>query len=317
MNTDQHGSGTWGHAVCRLVTLMLLFACTAAFAQEEQEHPPEFKVDVRLVNVFTSVTDSHGVPVGALTKDNFRIFEDGAEQKISVFQRESAIPLSIALEVDTSLSTRKDIHLELEAAKRFVHATVRPKTDSLALFTISENVDQVLGFSSQPKAIDRAINDVRPGAATALYDGITLGAEALRDRQGRKVMVLITDGGDTASKSEYQDASRSALEAEAIVYSIIVVPIESNAGRNTGGEHALIQISSDTGGRYYYANNIQQVERAFEQISDELRTQYLLAYYPSKRLSDSDFRRIEVKLVDAPADRGTLTAHYRTGYYTH
>jgi Ca-activated chloride channel family protein len=125
---------------------------------------------------------------------------------------------------------------------------------------------------------------------------------------------VITDGGDTVSQTDYASALRAAQESEAIVYSIIVVPVAASAGRDTGGEHALIQISTDTGGKYFYASSLQQLDRAFEQISDELRTQYLLAYYPSQRLSDSEYRRIEVRVNGS--SNGELTARHRTGYYT-
>ena len=170
-------------------------------------------------------------------------------------------------------------------------------------------------FTSDLKAIDRGIDRVHPGSATALYDALYLGSEALETRKGRKVLVVITDGGDTVSRVDYKEAVRSAQEAEAIVYSIIVVPIEASAGRDTGGEHALIQISEDTGGKYFYATSVPQLDDAFRKISDELRTQYLLAYYPSQRFSDSSFRRIEVK-VDGAAAGSSLTVRHRTGYYT-
>jgi len=114
---------------------------------------------------------------------------------------------------------------------------------------------------------------------------------------------------------DYREALRAAQQAEAIVYSIIVVPIEASAGRDTGGEHALIQLSEDTGGKYYYATSIAQLDQAFRSISDELRTQYLLAYYPSQRLADSDFRRIEVKLAGL-TDASEYKSRHRTGYYT-
>ncbi|MBV9669702.1 MAG: VWA domain-containing protein, partial [Acidobacteriales bacterium] len=143
---------------------------------------------------------------------------------------------------------------------------------------------------------------------------IFLAGDALKSQRGRRVVVLITDGGDTSSSASYQDAVRSALEAEAIVYSIIVTPIEADAGRNLGGEHALIQVSRDTGGQYFYAKNVQQVAQAFDRIAEELRTEYRLGYYPSRKLSDSDARHIEVRLTGVP---GTLTAHYRTLYFTH
>ena len=128
-------------------------------------------------------------------------------------------------------------------------------------------------------------------------------------------MVVITDGGDTISKMDYQQAVRAAQISEAIVYSIIVVPIEASAGRDTGGEHALIQLSEDTGGKYFYATTLPQLDQAFHTISDELRTQYLLAYYPARRVGDSDFRRIEVKLAGVACGADYKTRH-RTGYYT-
>ncbi len=127
------------------------------------------------------------------------------------------------------------------------------------------------------------------GAATALYDAIYVTSRALDKRKGRKVIVLITDGGDTYSRIDYKEAVRAAEEAEALVYSVIVVPIEASAGREIGGEHALIQLSEDTGGKYYYATSTAQLDEAFHKISDELRTQYLLAYYPSQQTSFSDF----------------------------
>jgi Ca-activated chloride channel homolog len=273
-----------------------------------------FKVDVKLVNVFVTVTDEHGAPVGNLNKENFQIFEDDKPQKISVFAKESELPLSIVLDIDTSLSTRKDLPLELASARRFAHTIIRP-VDALSLYDFSEIVSQDLPFTSDLKQIDRGIDHPHTGAATALYDAIYLGAEALENRQGRKVLVVITDGGDTVSQMSYKDAVRSAQQAEAIVYSIIDVPIEASAGRDLGGEHALIQLSDDTGGKYYYASSLAQLDQAFRAISDELRTQYLLAYYPSQRLAESDFRRIEVKLAGIP-DSANYKARHRTGYYT-
>jgi Ca-activated chloride channel homolog len=142
-----------------------------------------------------------------------------------------------------------------------------------------------------------------------------LGSRALEKRKGRKVMVVITDGGDTVSKTDYREAVRAAQEAEAIVYSLIVVPVEASAGRDTGGEHALIQLSEDTGGKYYYASSLAQLDNAFHQISDELRTQYLLAYYPSRRFSNSEFRRLQVD-VNGPPEASDYRVRHRMGYYS-
>src|SRR3984957_3927372 len=273
--------------------VVILLGCSGVVAAA-QEPETTLKVDVKLVNVFVTVTDAHGAPVPNLQKENFVLKEDGKEQKIAIFSKESALPLSIVLAVDTSLSTRKDLPLELASARKFAHAIVRPE-DGLAVYKFSEEVSQMVPFTSDLKKIDAGIDRVHNGAATALYDAVYLGSQALSRRQGRKVMVVITDGGDTVSQVDYKAALRAAQEAEAIIYSIIIVPIEASAGRDTGGEHALVQISSDTGGKYYYATSLAQLDEAFQKISDELRTQYLLGYYPSQRLSESDFRRIEVK----------------------
>ena len=317
------GVSSWFHlAVC----LPLLLG-TLALSQDRQKgdqippgsksqnDEPTFRVNVRLVNVFTTVTDSRGAPVANLTKDDFKLLEDGVPQDIRIFEKESAMPLSIALGIDTSGSTRRDILLETSSAKKFVHSILRP-VDHISLFQISEDVDQLTRFTSDPKVIERGIEHLTAGAGTSLYDGIFLCSEALLDREGRKVLVLITDGGDTTSKTDYNNALRRAQQAEAIVYSIIVVPVAADAGRNIGGEHALIQISRDTGGKYYYAEGAEQLDDAFRKISDELRTQYLLAFYPSRRISDSPFRRIDVQLFKKDDDGKPYLVRHRAGYYT-
>ncbi len=308
--------------------ILAYLVCSAAWAQtqppvqkpneksEGQSKPATtLKVDVNLVNVFVTVTDATGAPIGGLKKDNFILEEDGREQKIAVFDKESALPLSIALAIDTSLSTRHDLPLEQASAKRFAHTIVRP-VDALAVYAFSEVVNEATpGFTPELKRIDEGIDHIRMGAATALYDAIYLTSRALGHRKGRKVIVLITDGGDTISKVDYKEAVRAAVEAEALVYSIIIVPIEASAGRETGGEHALIQLSEDTGGKYYYATSTAQLDEAFKKISDELRTQYLLAYYPSQQTSFSEFRKIDVRITgvqDAVNDR----VRHRAGYYT-
>lgn len=296
----------------RLAALALLLATTiAACAQESSS---TLKVDVKLVNVFVTVTDEHGSPIANLKKEDFKLKEDDRDQKIAVFNRESALPLSIVVEIDTSLSTRRDLPLELQSARRFAHTILRP-VDALSLYSFSEVVSEIVPFTSDLKQIDRGVDRIRLGSATALYDALYLGSQALDGREGRKVMVVITDGGDTVSKTDYHQAVRAAQEAEAILYSIIVIPIEASAGRDTGGEHALIQLSEDTGGKYFYASSSSQLEDAFRHISDELRTQYLLAYYPSQKFSDSDFRRIQVSVQEPPASANYKVRH-RTGYYT-
>jgi Ca-activated chloride channel homolog len=299
-------------ALCPLLMLAQAPAQTASAAPPPDSDQSTMKVDVKLVNVFVTVTDRTGAPVSSLTKDNFRLLEDGVPQAISVFNRESELPLSIVLAIDASLSTKKDLKLELLSARKFAHEILRPQ-DAISVYQFSEIVEELSRFTSDLKQVDDAINRVHVRSATAVYDALFLGADALLRRRGRKVIVVITDGGDTVSQTTYGQALREAQQAEALVYSLIVVPIEASAGRDTGGEHALIQISHDTGGKYYYASSLDQLDRAFRQISDELRTQYLLAYYPTQRLSESDFRRINVQVTGADEE---LKARHRAGYYT-
>jgi Ca-activated chloride channel homolog len=284
-------------------------------SERQSEPTTTLRVDVNLVNVFVTVTDAHGAPVAGLRRENFLLQEDDREQKIAVFDKESALPLSIALSIDTSLSTRHDLPLEQASAKRFAHAILRP-VDALCVYGFSEVVNEsTRGYTADLRRIDEGIDHIRVGAATALYDAIYLASRTLEHRKGRKVVVLITDGGDTASKIDYKEAVRAAEQAEAIVYSIIIVPIESSAGRETGGEHALIQLSDDTGGKYYYATSTGDLDEAFRKISDELRTQYLLAYYPSQRTSFSEFRHIEVKVAGV-SEAAAYRVRHRAGYYT-
>src|SRR5271169_1822463 len=193
-------------------TLILLLLACAAYAQQpraQSQSPTEpettLKVDVKLVNVYVTVTDPHGAPVAGLKKENFVVQEDGREQTISVFDKESALPLSIALAIDTSLSTRHDLPLEQASAKRFVRTILRP-VDAFAVYGFSEVVSEATrGFTPDLKRIEEGIDHIRVGAATALYDAIYVSSHALDRRQGRKVIVLITDGADTISKVDYKE----------------------------------------------------------------------------------------------------------------
>jgi Ca-activated chloride channel family protein len=309
------------------IVIGVCLACVAQSTQNGQTRGqggvPTFRSDVRLVNVFATVLDRDGSPVADLNKNDFEVLEDGVPQTIAVFDRESELPLNIILAVDTSLSTRKDLPLELASARRFCHDIIRPQ-DRLAVYRFDENVSEVVPFTSDLKEIDRGLDRMRSGAATSLFDAVYLAGEALAGRRGRKALVIITDGGDTTSQSSYQDALRSAIQSEALVYSIIIVPIEASAGRDIGGEHSLIQFARDTGGKYFYAGRPGQLDDAFRQIDRELRTQYVLAYYPKPRNDGAAFRKIDVRMKQPAAgpsagggSEPAYTVRHRTGYYTH
>ncbi len=151
------------------------------------------------------------------------------------------------------------------------------------------------------------------GDATALYDAIYLGSESLRKKQGRKVLVLVSDGGDTAKSTTYPEALEAALRDEVTIYCIIDVPIEASAGRDIGGEHALITLSEQTGGKSFYASE-GGLEKAFEKVSEDLRTQYLIGYYAHNQEPGRNFHRLQVTVPRAAND--AFNIRYKTGYYS-
>ena len=290
---------------------------TGRGATSGSDKVPTIRVQTRLVNVAVNVVDEHGGPVGGLGRDDFEIYEDGKAQKIAIFEKDSSTPLSIVLAIDASESVFGDERLERDAAKHFVNALLREQ-DELALMDFADTVREVIPFTNDKKRIERGLGGMQHGDATALYDAIYLGSERLaatREDDGRRrVMVLITDGVDTVKGTRYPQAVEQAQRAGAMIYSIIIVPVEADAGRNTGGEHALIQLANDTGGKYFYVEEKRDLEPAFASVSDDLRTQYLLGYYAPQGSRETSFRRIGVRLKD-PALRAKYQLRYRTGYY--
>jgi Ca-activated chloride channel family protein len=276
------------------------------------------KVRTRLVNVALNVVDAHGTPVGGFEKSDFRIFEDGKPQTVAVFEREATSPLSIVLAIDSSETVLTSDRLEKQAAKHFITAILREQ-DELDLMDFADTVREIVPFTNQAKRVEQGLNDLQPGDETALYNAVFLASERLSQTSQaanrRRVLVVISDGGDSIHGGEkYEQAIEEAQRAGAIIYSIIIVPIAADAGRNTGGEHALIQMSEDTGGKYYYVEDPSDLEPAFRHVSDDLRTQYLLGYYAPEAGGDSAFRRIKVALTDG-AGRDGLALRYRTGYF--
>jgi Ca-activated chloride channel family protein len=183
----------------------------------------------------------------------------------------------------------------------------------------SDTVREIVPFTNQAKRVEQGLGDLQRGDETALYNAIYLAGQRLASTSQaanrRRVLVVISDGGDSIHGGEpYASAVEAAQRAGAIIYSIIIVPIEADAGRNTGGEHALIQMSEDTGGKYYYVADPADLEPAFQHVSDDLRTQYLLGYYAPLQGGDTAFRRIKVTLTD-PAKGVGYQLRYRTGYF--
>ncbi len=297
----------------RSAWLVLALACWGALRLPAQgDAGMTLHVDVKLVNVFVNVTDANGAIVGGLTRDDFSVAEDNRPQKIAVFERESELPLNLILAIDTSASTFKDRALEQAASKRFVHALLRQQ-DQMSLLEFDTFVTEVTrDFTNKVSDIDRALDRIHGSGGTALYDAIYLGSRRLGTKEGRKVLVLISDGSDTVRGMSYSQALEQALRNEVMIYSIIDVPIEASAGRDIGGEHALITLAEQTGGKSFYAE-AGGLDKAFAQVSEDLRTQYLLGYYPHNQEPGRTFHRLTVAVPRAAPQ--AFNIRYRTGYY--
>jgi Ca-activated chloride channel family protein len=288
-----------------LLVLAAMFAGSALAAQTT------LRMDVKLVSVFVNVTDRNGAIVGGLARGDFAITEDGRAQQIAVFEKQSEMPLNLTLAIDTSGSVRKDMTEEAAAARRFAHAIVRPQ-DQMSVMQFATEVRALTPFTNKLAQIDRGLGQLRGDYATALYDAIYQGSERLGAKDGRKVLVVISDGDDTVKNTTYAQALEQALRNEVMIYCLIDVPIEASAGRDLGGEHAMITLAEQTGGKYFYVG-AGGLDKAFAQVSDDLRTQYLLGYYPHNQEPGRIFHRIEVTVPRAST--ADFNVRHKTGYY--
>ncbi len=274
---------------------------------------PVFKVDVDLVRVLATVRNPAGDLVGTLTKNDFSIYDNGVKQDIAVFERQTEQPLSIALLLDHSLSTAKDLRYEVESVSRFLKAVYSEghPADSVAFYSFSYDVELLANYTRRRDRIEEAMKQVRPSSGTSLYDAIYLVCKDMELRGGRHVVVLITDGGDTTSSKKFRDALESAQMADAVLYTILVMPITNDAGRNVGGENALAALAAGTAGRVFTPSMGPDLDQAFTDILTELRTQYFLGYYPrGLPYTGERFHKLEVKLA-----KPGLRVNARSGYY--
>ena len=216
-------------------------------------------------------------------------------QKIERFEAETNRPLDLALMVDSSMSTFKDLKFETEAAAHFIRQVVRPG-DTLGVFEFDETVTELSDFSDNVPKLQAAVRQILPGAGTSIYDAVVLGSNALRRRpEGRRrAIVLVTDGGETTSVSKFEDARRAAIASGTLLYSIIIRPVKNESGRNTAGEHALITITDSTGGAMFILDDLNQLDSMFDRIDRELRTQYLIGYYPHPMPPPGSDRHVQV-----------------------
>ena len=286
---------------------------TTESAQQQQKQKGPIRVQTDLVNILANVLNSNNEPVIGLDQNAFDLSEDGVAQKIVRFEPQTNRPLDLALMVDVSGTAVIELKIEKDAAEHFVSEVVRPG-DKLAIFSFTSDINQLSNYTDNIKQLDDAIRRADPGAdmGTSIYDAMVLGSQTLK-RQGsdrRRAIVLITDAGETTSYYKFEEARRAAIASGALIYTIVVRPMKSDAGRNTAGEHAIQTITDSTGGAMFYPTTVDEISQNFDLINRELRTQYLLGYYPTPTPPPNSLRHVVVKVNTGD------TVRYRKTYIT-
>ena len=305
---------------------LLAIGASVAIAQDQDT----IKVEVNLVNVLCTVRNKSGGLIGNLEKTDFKIFEDGREQEIKNFTRETDLPLTIGLLVDTSKSQERLIDIEKRAAYQFFSKVLRQK-DEAFLMQFGAEAELLQDSTNSPKILQKGLDELRlsvplgglhPGpvptmqnqAGTILYDATYLAAnEKLRGEVGRKAIVLITDGVDTGSKISRDKSIEAAQKADSIIYSIYYVD-RSAYGFGTfgggGGEGELRRMSSETGGQVFKVEKNHTLDEIFQEIQDEMRSQYAITYQPPNPKRDGSYHKIEIRVAGKD-----YKVQARKGYY--
>jgi len=299
------------------LAFLLLSAASFSAAQLPAQPPAQddavFRSNVQLVRILATVKDQSGALVGSLEKGDFEVRDNGVPQQISIFERQTDQPLSVAVLIDNSGSTAKDLKYETESVTRFLRALLREGNpeDAVSLYSFNWQIVKQNAFTRNVAAVERSLKALRGEAGTSLYDAILLASRDIEDRRGRKVLVIVTDGGDTTSRSDFQRAAEAAQLADAVIYPVLVVPITNEAGRNVGGENALTTLSQRTGGRVFEQSLGAALDQTFDQIIRDLRTQYLLAFYPRDVPPTKErFHSLDISLAQSG-----LQVKARNGYY--
>jgi len=306
--------------------------------QDQQSQQPEnndesvetFKAQVNVVNVFFNVKDRHGLLIPGLTKTDFEVIEDGKPQTVKYFSADSNQPLTLGLLIDTSPSQERVLTIEQQSCVEFLHAVLRPK-DLAFLINFDSDIDLDQDFTNNVGSIARALNKLQIGGgsagggpvglgggpvpnshprSTALYDAIYLAAdEKLKNEVGRKAMIVFTDGEDEGSHLRIRDAIEAAQKADAMCY---VILIADRGGWYQGfGLGDMKKLAEETGARVIeVGNNQQKLRDAFDQIQNELRSQYNIGYTPTNNKLDGSYRKIQIH-----AKGGDYKVQARQGYY--
>ncbi|MBV9760318.1 MAG: VWA domain-containing protein [Acidobacteriaceae bacterium] len=312
----------------------------ASPADQSESQQPTLRVDVDLVNIlFTVKAKKGGQLIPNLEQNNFKIYEDGKEQKILHFSRETDLPLTLGLLIDISASQERLIDIEKQAASAFFSSVIRKK-DEAFLISFGKDTELLQDYTSSPRALSAALRDLRGDGqtpmigrgpipnvntgpvpqmgtpkGTLLFDAIYLASnEKLKSEVGRKAMILITDGEDQGSTYDRRGATEAAQRADSIIYSIYYVDhgfyAQYGMGFGGGGEGDLRRMSDETGGHVFTVDKKHSLDEVFKEIQEEMRNQYSIGYESTNPSRDGSFRHIEIK-VDNPDYR----VQARNGYY--
>src|SRR2546423_1595374 len=279
-------------------------------------------VTTRRVRLPITVTDKKGQFVSGLTANDFLILEDKVPQKIDSFTSEenNSLPLYVAVLMDTSPSTAGKLKFEQESAKNFIYTVTRARRDRVLFATFDHEVNLRQDFTDRVELLDRAVDAVKKtGEKTALYDAIwEFCDQKMRSAQGRRALVVITDGVDTYSRADINDAIDIAQRTETTIFAIstkagissTVVGVEAGTVKNKADKD-LDRLCDETGGAAFFTGDMLSLERSFTKISKELRSQYLITYRPTNDKYDGSYRRVEVRFN---GDRGNLKLRTKKGY---
>jgi VWFA-related protein len=304
------------------IRAILSYLCVASLAGglAFAAPPGQIRVQVNLVNLFATVRDKHKAIVTGLKQDDFQVYEDGQLQEITNFSAESNLPITLGILMDTSGSEYYMLSGEKEAGSRFLGRVLR-KGDLAMIMTFDTDVDLLADFTDDRGMLDRAINRAQINApsggmiaqgplpssgsgGTNFYDAVYLAAhDKLSSEAGRKAIVVLTDAEDTGSKLQLGDAIEAAQRTDTVVHILLVAA--------DGGDQSVARrLTGDTGGRMIIVRSERNLEQAFDQISEELRSQYTIGYTPTNKKHDGSYRKIRVEMKNK--DYSVLT---RRGYY--
>jgi VWFA-related protein len=308
-----------------VVSGLLMGLAVPALAQEPASQGATIKSSVNLVNLFATVRDKNKRIVGDLKQEDFKVFEDGQGQKIAFFSKEVTLPITLALLLDTSGSEQDMLGSIQEAGSAFLTRILK-KGDEALVMSFDSDVDLLSDFTDDRAQLDRAVRKARiniPGGGsiagnpgpigsqhitgTALYDAIYLAcSEKLNTEAGRKAIVIVTDADDQGSKVRIEEAIESAQRTDTVIH-ILLVADRRFGGANSGAAHKL---ADETGGRVIDVHSDKKMMQAFDEIAEELRSQYTVGYYPSNAALDGKFRKIKVEMTNHD-----LKVLARKGYY--